>query len=91
MNFNCPICGNSKCYIILESQNNSLARYGFLKKESIGSNLSELELQILYCENCDFAWNRKFLYSKIKYDSDQIIEAGNFSQRYLDYQKSADF
>lgn len=89
MNLNCPICGNAKSYIILESQNNILARYGFVKQEFKYSSLSELDLQVAYCESCEFAWNRKFLYSKIKYDSDQIIEAGHFSKRYTDYQKTA--
>ena len=89
MKHNCPICGNSNCEIILESSNESLARYGFLKNEGSTPLATGLDQRVAYCENCSYAWNTIFEYDKIKYDSDQIIEAGYFSKRYLNYQKAS--
>lgn len=89
MKHNCPICGNNNCQIILISKNENLARYGFLKNADSPPLATGLDQQVAYCENCNYAWNTAFEYSKIKYDSDQIIEAGHFSKRYIEYQKSS--
>lgn len=89
MKHDCPICGNDDCQIILESKNESLARYGFLKNEDSPPLATGLDQQVAYCDKCSYAWNTVFEYHKIKYDSDQIIEAGHFSKRYIDYQKAS--
>jgi hypothetical protein len=89
MKHNCPICGNGNCQIILESNNETLARYGLLENDYSPSVDQGLDQIVVYCENCSYAWNTVFEYDKIKYDSDQIIEAGFFSKRYLDYQKTS--
>ena len=89
MEHDCPICGDDECQIILESKNESLARYGFLKSEDSPPLATGLDQKVAYCDKCSYAWNTVFEYSKIKYDSDQIIEAGYFSKRYIDYQKAS--
>ena len=89
MKHNCPICRSQKFEILFESKNNSLARYGFLQNENSGSIVENLNQKIAYCEHCNFGWNIDFEYSKVKYDSDQIIEAGYFSERYVEYQKKS--
>jgi len=74
--------------MIYKSANEKLARYGFLdnlKNQEVDLNLNQ---EIYLCENCLFGWNGEFNYSNIKYDSDQIIEAGYFSKKYIDYQKN---
>lgn len=93
MRYICPICHNDDCQIIMESKNEKLARYGFLNSEN-GPPMAlpmptGLHQQVAYCEECSYAWNTVFDYSKIKYDSDQIIEAGYFSKRYRDYQETS--
>ena len=85
----CLVCGNESCQIIFERKNESLARYGFLKSEISPPLAKGLDQKIAYCDKCSYAWNTVFEYEKIKYDSDQIIEAGHFSKRYLDYQKAS--
>ena len=86
----CLVCGDSDAKFIYESNNENLARYGFLSKaDNLVSYQHGLDQKIAYCEKCQFAWNTKFQYSKIKYDSGQIIEAGNFSKRYIEYQKTS--
>ena len=87
MKFSCPICTNKHCQIVVASKNESLARYGFLKSVDSPPLSMGLDQQVAYCQNCNFAWNTVFEYNKIKYDSDQIIEAGHFSKRYIEYQK----
>jgi len=87
MKHNCPICGNNHCPIIFSSKDENLARYGFLKSADSPRLATGLDQAVAYCDACNYAWNTVFEYSKIKYDSDQIIEAGHFSKRYLEYQK----
>uniref|UniRef100_UPI00404890FF class I SAM-dependent methyltransferase n=1 Tax=Flavobacterium sp. TaxID=239 RepID=UPI00404890FF len=87
MKLNCQICGHNNCPIIFASKNENLARYGFLKSPDSPPLATGLDQQVAYCENCNYAWNTVFEYNKIKYDSDQIIEAGHFSKRYIEYQK----
>lgn len=83
----CPICLSNNNHNVYNQSNTVLARYGFLnKKPKTSSNKSDLYLNINYCNNCDFAWNQAFEYSKVSYDSDAIIESGTFSKRYLKYQ-----
>ena len=89
MKHKCLVCGNKNCQIIFESKNESLARYGFLKSEVSPPLATGLDQKIAYCDKCSYAWNTVFEYEKIKYDSDQIIEAGHFSKRYIDYQKAS--
>ena len=89
MTTSCPVCKSINCQIIFESEDENLARYGLLKNEGSVPFAPGLNQSIFYCEKCSFAWNTKFDYSKVKYDSDQIIEAGYFSKRYIDYQKSS--
>lgn len=88
MKYKCIICENENCLNILSSNNESLARYGFLKSEDSAPVATGLDQELAYCNDCSFAWNTVFEYSKVKYDSDKIIEAGFFSKRYLDYQKA---
>jgi len=85
----CPICRNDDCKILLTSDNENLARYGFLKSENSLPLATGLSQRVAFCEKCNFAWNTVFEYDKVKYDSDQIIEAGYFSKRYVEYQKAS--
>lgn len=89
---NCLICNQQETFNIYQSKNNTLARYGFLESQA-PSNIpktNDLVMDITFCNKCKFAWNESFQYSLVDYSSDKIIEAGNFSKRYYDYQiKSA--
>jgi hypothetical protein len=87
MKYTCQICGDDNCQVILKTKNERLARYGFSKCEDNSQLETGLDLNIAYCNKCSYAWNTVFQNDKIKYDSDQIIEAGHFSKRYLEYQK----
>lgn len=84
---NCPVCQSNKIKSIYASNNNTLARYGFLESDNDpSSHDSNLNIKLSYCENCNFCWNDAFDYSLVNYSSDKIIEAGNFSKRYYEYQ-----
>jgi len=86
----CIVCGDENAKVIYETSNEKLARYGFLNSDNDSElNENKLHQKIVFCGICHFAWNKAFEYSKIKYDSDKIIEAGNFSKRYIEYQKSS--
>jgi hypothetical protein len=84
----CNICKNPNCSIIYQSNNEKLARYGFLKDPIEHDTDMNLNQTIYFCEECLFGWNEEFNYSNIRYDSDQIIEAGYFSKKYVEYQKN---
>ena len=88
MKIKCLLC-NANCSQILNKKNQKLARYGFLDApEDINDHNKStgLNLNIVYCEECCFAFNVEFDYNKVNYASDKIIEAGNFSKRYIEFQ-----
>jgi len=82
----CKICKKECDEVLYSSKDNTLARYGFLKHEENLVETNNLEINIYFCSACNFGWNEDFDYSLVDYDSDKIIEAGNFSQKYFDYQ-----
>jgi len=85
---NCPICKNQDTACYFSKSDKVLSRYGFLSE--VSKNVTRaLDQELFYCSVCSFAWNSKFDYSLVNYDSDDIIEAGNFSENYITYQKQS--
>ena len=53
----CPICGSNRLTNKYSNDKTSLCRYGFMpdRMKALAVN-RDLELQILECNDCDFAW-----------------------------------
>ena len=85
---NCPICGSARTIIKYQNDKTSLCRYGFMSSRSESLNVSKnLELEILECLDCDFAWNTKFESSNVNYSDLPILESALHSPPYLEFQK----
>jgi hypothetical protein len=86
----CILCNNINCEQVLQKNNLFLARYGLLEQPRKNTDReTDLSINLIYCDKCNFAWNAAFNQNKVKYDSDAIIESGTFSKRYMQYQREA--
>ena len=77
---NCPICGTSVRESIYRNQSAPLCRYGFT--DAADDHAETTDIDILFCDICQFGWNILFDRAKINYKSNKIIEANRFSPRY---------
>ena len=86
---NCPICHSNRIITKYKNDKTSLCRYGFMSSRSEALNVPKnLELQILECIDCDFAWNNKFESSKVNYADLPVLESALHSKSYLEYKPS---
>tara|TARA_B110000238_G_C16118287_1_gene435926 strand:- start:1181 stop:2275 length:1095 start_codon:yes stop_codon:yes gene_type:complete len=90
--FSCGICG-VKGREVLDRSNVGLSRYGFsTAPEKENPNCEHLKIKIMFCEHCLHGWNALFDINNVNYESNNIIEAGIFSEEYIKYQvKQATF
>mgnify|MGYP006286267399 CR=1 FL=1 len=77
---NCPICNVATNQSIYKSSNTPLCRYGFVSSADEPAEVTDID--ILFCDSCQFGWNALFTREKINYASNKIIEANRFSARY---------
>ena len=85
---NCPICGSSKTICKYSNNKTSLCRYGFMPNRKDATSVPRnLELEILECIDCNFAWNTKFKSSKVNYSNLPILESALHTSVYLNFQK----
>ncbi len=84
----CPICGSLKTIFKYSNDKTSLCRYGFMPNRSDALAVPRnLELEILECIDCNFAWNTKFKSSKVNYSNLPILESALHTSVYLNFQK----
>ena len=87
-NMKCPICGSKETTNKYVNSNTSLCRYGFMPSRSEALSVPKnLKLNILECNECDFAWNTHFESSNVDYSNLPILESASHSPAYLNFQK----